>query len=52
MLSVEDLEELLNMAVSEEKYELAVNLRDTIKEKRRLEKTSCFSCQIQKKIVP
>jgi len=35
MLSVEDLEELLNIAVSEEKYELAVNLRDTIKRKKK-----------------
>ena len=33
MLPVKDLEELLNIAVSEEKYELAVNLRDTIKRK-------------------
>jgi bifunctional DNase/RNase len=34
MLPVKDLEELLNIAVSEEKYELAVNLRDTIKRKK------------------
>jgi uncharacterized protein len=34
MLSMEDLEELLNMAISEEKYELAVNLRDAIKRKK------------------
>lgn len=34
MLSLEDLEELLNMAVNEEKYELAVNLRDAIKRKK------------------
>lgn len=34
MLSLEDLEELLNMAVKEEKYELAVNLRDAIKRKK------------------
>ena len=34
MLSLEDLEELLNMAINEEKYELAVNLRDTIKRKK------------------
>lgn len=35
MLSLEDLEELLNMAVNEEKYELAVNLRDTIQRKKK-----------------
>lgn len=34
MLSLEDLEELLNMAIKEEKYELAVNLRDAIKRKK------------------
>ncbi len=34
MLSLEDLEELLNMAINEEKYELAVNLRDAIKRKK------------------
>ncbi|MEA4936213.1 MAG: bifunctional nuclease family protein [Paludibacter sp.] len=34
MLSLEDLEELLNLAVTEEKYELAVNLRDAIKKKK------------------
>ncbi len=34
MLSLEDLEELLNMAITEEKYELAVNLRDAIKRKK------------------
>lgn len=35
MLSLEDLEELLNIAVNEEKYELAVNLRDTIQRKKK-----------------
>jgi uncharacterized protein len=34
LLSLDDLEELLNMAVTEEKYELAVNLRDAIKKKK------------------
>jgi hypothetical protein len=34
MLSLEDLEELLNMAITEEKYELAVNIRDAIKKKK------------------
>jgi len=34
LLSLEDLEELLNLAVTEEKYELAVNLRDAIKKKK------------------
>lgn len=34
LLGLEDLEELLNMAISEEKYELAVNLRDAIKRKK------------------
>lgn len=34
LLSIDDLEELLNMAVTEEKYELAVNLRDAIKKKK------------------
>jgi len=33
LLALEDLEELLNMAVKEEKYELAVNIRDAIKRK-------------------
>lgn len=33
LLSIEDLEELLNMAVKEEKYEFAVNVRDAIKRK-------------------
>lgn len=33
-LNLEDLEELLKMAISEEKYELAVNLRDAIKRKK------------------
>jgi bifunctional DNase/RNase len=32
-LSLTDLEELLKMAISEEKYELAVNIRDAIKKK-------------------
>lgn len=34
LLTQEDLEELLNMAIAEEKYELAVNLRDAIKRKQ------------------
>jgi bifunctional DNase/RNase len=34
LLSMDDLEELLNMAVTEEKYELAVSLRDAIKRKK------------------
>lgn len=34
LLSLEDLEELLNLAVNQEKYELAVNLRDAIKKKK------------------
>jgi len=34
VLSLEDLEELLNMAINEEKYELAVNLRDAIRRKK------------------
>ncbi|MEA4982791.1 MAG: bifunctional nuclease family protein [Paludibacter sp.] len=34
LLSLEDLEELLNLAVTEEKYELAVHLRDVIKKKK------------------
>lgn len=34
LLTVEDLEELLNLAVKQEKYELAVNLRDAIKKKK------------------
>lgn len=33
LLSLEDLEELLEMALKEEKYELAVNIRDAIKRK-------------------
>jgi len=33
LLSAEDLEELLKMAVSEEKYELAVTIRDALKRK-------------------
>ncbi len=33
LLSMNDLEELLKMALQEEKYELAVNIRDTIKRK-------------------
>ena len=33
LLSLEDLNEILNMAVKEEKYELAVNIRDAIKRK-------------------
>lgn len=33
LLSMKDLEELLEMAVKEEKYELAVNIRDAIKRK-------------------
>lgn len=33
-LPLNDLEELLNMAVTEEKYELAVNIRDAIKRKK------------------
>jgi bifunctional DNase/RNase len=36
LLSVEDLEELLSMAVKEEKYELAVNLRDAIKRRKKV----------------
>ena len=35
LLSLEALEELLEMAVHEEKYELAVNIRDAIKRKRK-----------------
>ena len=35
LLALEDLEELLNMAVKEEKYELAVNIRDAIKRKNK-----------------
>jgi bifunctional DNase/RNase len=35
LLSVEALEELLEMAVHEEKYELAVNIRDAIKRKKK-----------------
>lgn len=37
LLALEDLEELLNMAVKEEKYELAVNVRDAIKRKDKKE---------------
>lgn len=37
LLAMEDLEELLNMAVKEEKYELAVNIRDAIKRKDKKE---------------
>lgn len=33
LLSLEDLNEILNMAVKEEKYELAVKIRDAIKRK-------------------
>ncbi len=33
LLSLEDLQELLNMAIQEEKYEMAVNIRDAIKRK-------------------
>jgi protein-arginine kinase activator protein McsA len=33
LLSLDDLNEILNMAVKEEKYELAVNIRDAIKRK-------------------
>ncbi len=35
ILSVEELNDLLEMAVKEEKYELAVNIRDAIKRKKR-----------------
>jgi len=35
LLSLEALEELLEMAVHEEKYELAVNIRDAIKRKKK-----------------
>ena len=35
ILSIEELNELLEMAVKEEKYELAVNIRDAIKRKNR-----------------
>ena len=38
LLSVEDLEQLLSLAVDEEKYELAVNLRDALKNKKTAEK--------------
>lgn len=37
LLALEDLEELLSMAVKEEKYELAVNVRDAIKRKDKKE---------------
>jgi protein-arginine kinase activator protein McsA len=33
LLSLDDLNEILNMAIKEEKYELAVNIRDAIKRK-------------------
>ncbi|MDO9153595.1 MAG: bifunctional nuclease family protein [Paludibacter sp.] len=35
LLSIKDLNELLDMAVKEEKYELAVNIRDAIKRKKK-----------------
>jgi hypothetical protein len=35
-LKIDELKELLEMAISEEKYELAVNLRDAIKRKKEL----------------
>ncbi|HEY6915467.1 MAG TPA: bifunctional nuclease family protein [Paludibacter sp.] len=35
LLSIEALEELLEMALHEEKYELAVNIRDAIKRKKK-----------------
>jgi len=34
LLSIDELEELLKVALGEEKYELAVNIRDAIKSKR------------------
>jgi hypothetical protein len=34
LLSVEDLEELLEMSIAEEKYELAVNIRDALLRKK------------------
>jgi hypothetical protein len=34
MLTVDDLEELLNMALMEEKYELAASLRDALQRKK------------------
>jgi len=36
LLTVEQLNDLLEMAISEEKYELAVNLRDAIKRKKEI----------------
>lgn len=38
LLLLSDLEELLNLAISEEKYELAVSLRDAIQRKKNTEK--------------
>lgn len=38
LLSLEDLQELLDMALKEEKYELAVNIRDALKRKKENEK--------------
>ena len=35
LLSVEDLEELLEMSIAEEKYELAVNIRDALLRKKK-----------------
>jgi uncharacterized protein len=35
LLSLDDLNELLDMALKEEKYELAVNIRDAIKRKKK-----------------
>ena len=39
LLSLEDLNEILNMAVKEEKYELAVNIRDALKRKEKNKQT-------------
>ena len=39
LLNEVDLEELLNMALSEEKYELAVNIRDALKRKEKNKQT-------------
>jgi bifunctional DNase/RNase len=36
LLTIEQLNDLLEMAISEEKYELAVNLRDAIKRKKEM----------------
>ena len=36
LLTIEQLNDLLEMAISEEKYELAVNLRDAIKRKKEI----------------